>query len=165
MNKDGYFTMPVSEDMAARQEPKTEKSPSSAQVESFVCQHSGSQNSGELKLDGSRPCRIVVRFTKEEKEYVGIQAEKARMPVSNYVRLTLLKLPSLDPERNKLLHKSNFELTKQGTNLNQIAKHLNGGTASLDEGNSMLAIIARSLLSAHKSVKQALTEGKDNHDY
>ena len=136
------------------------KAKSGAQVESFVCQPAGCQNSGELKLEGSRPYRIVVRFTKEEKDSIGIQAEKARMPVSNYVRLTLLKLPGLDPERNRLLHTANFELTKQGTNLNQIARHLNGGTATIDQGNSMLAIIARSLLSAHQRVKEAMSAGR-----
>jgi len=159
MNKDEPIAMPVS-DVAARKEPNRPKSKSCAQVESFGCQDSGSQDSGELKLDGSRTSRIVIRFTKEEKDHIGSQAEKVRMPLANYIRLTLFRLPSLDPERNKLLHKLNFELTKQGTNLNQIAKHLNGGTASIDQGNSMLAIIARSLLSAHNSVKQALAAGK-----
>jgi len=140
--------------------PTNDKAKSSAQVESFVCQQTGSQNSGELKLDGSRPYRIVVRFTKEEKVTVGIQAKQARMPVSSFVRLTLLRQPGLDPERNSLLHKVHYELTKQGTNLNQIAKHLNGGTASLEQGNSMLAIIARPLLATYQAVQQALVDGK-----
>ncbi|MDE1902133.1 MAG: plasmid mobilization relaxosome protein MobC [Alphaproteobacteria bacterium] len=141
-------------------QPNTVKDKSSAQVESFGSQKTGSQDSGELKLDGSRPYRIVVRFTKEEKDAIGSRAEKARMPVANYVRLSLLQQPGLDPERNKLLHKANYELTRQGTNLNQIAKHLNGGTATITEGNFMLAIIARSLLSAHKTVQHALSDGK-----
>jgi hypothetical protein len=141
-------------------QPNTVKAKSSAQVESFGCQKTGSQDSGELKLDGSRPYRIVIRVTKEERESIGSQAEKARLPIANYVRLAIFRQPSLDPERNKLLHKANYELTKQGTNLNQIAKHLNGSTANIDQGNSMLAIIARSLMSAHNTVKQALSEGK-----
>ena len=137
-----------------------DKEKSSAQVESFVCQPSGSQNSGELKLDGSRPYRIVVRFTEDEKNAVGIQAKNARMPVSTFVRLTLLRQPSLDPERNKLLHKVHYELTKQGTNLNQIAKHLNSDTATIEQSNSMLAIIARPLLAAYQAVQRALADGK-----
>lgn len=142
------------------EQQNSKKSKSCTQVESFVSHENGSQDSGELKLDETRTSRIVIRFTKEEKEYVGIQAEKARMPVSHYVRLTLLKRPSLDPERNELLHKANFELTKQGTNLNQIAKHLNAGAVSIERGDSMLAMIARSLLSAHRVIQQALAEGK-----
>jgi hypothetical protein len=133
---------------------------SCAQVESFGSQKSGSQDSGELKLDKTRTFRIVIRFTKEEREYVGSQAEKARLPIANYVRLVVLRLPGLDPERNKLLLKANYELTKQGVNLNQIAKHLNEGAARPDEGDSLLAMITRSLLLAHKSVKAALTEGR-----
>jgi len=132
------------------------KAKSSAQVDKVVSHESGSQPYCELKLDETRPYRIVVRFTQAEKETIGRQAKEARMPTSAYIRLTLLKLPSLDPERNQLLHKVNFELTKQGTNLNQIAKHMNVEKTSMEDGNSMLAIIARSLLSAHQSVKKAL---------
>ena len=143
----------------------SEKSKSSAQVRSFGSHKNGSQDSGELKLDGSRTSRIVIRFSPEERVRVGSQAEKAQMPIAQYVRLIVLRLPGLDPERNKLLHKANFELTRQGTNLNQIAKHLNGGTANMDQGNSMLAILTRSLLFAHRLVQGALAEGKNRHDY
>ena len=160
MNKDDSFAMPVSEEVAARKEPNRPKSKSSAQVENVVCQPTGSQRSGALKLDGSRPYRIVVRFSKEEKESVGIQAKNARMPVSSFVRLTVLKLPGLDPDRNKLLHKIHFELNRQGNNLNQIAKHLNAKTATPEQGDSMLAILGRSLLSAHRAVRQVMTEGR-----
>ncbi len=142
-------------------QPQVPKAKSGAQVESFGCHENGSQDSGELKLDNSRTSRIVIRFTKNEREHVGCQAEKARMPIANYVRLILLRQPGLDPERNRLLHTANFELTKQGTNLNQIAHHLNGGTATIDQGNSMLAIIARSLLSAHQRVKEAMSAGRE----
>lgn len=135
-------------------------SKSYAQVESFVGQQVVGPTSGELKLEQSRPCKITARFTEAERKTVVRHAKTARLPISTYIRLTLLRLPGLDPERNKLLLKANFELTKQGTNLNQIAKHLNSGTASIDQGDSMLAIIARSLLSAHRSVREALSEGR-----
>ena len=130
-----------------------------AQVDSFVSQPVGSQNYCELKLNGSRTYRVVTRFTKEEKESVVIQAQKSRMTVSDFVRLMLLKQPELDPERNSLLHKVHFELTKQGTNLNQIAKQLNAGTVTNGQGASMVAMISRSLMTAHQAVLQALSEG------
>lgn len=137
-----------------------EKAKSYAQVESFVRQHVVGQNSCELKLRDSRPCRIIARFSKEERETVVRQAKGAGLTVSEYIRLTLLKSPSLDPERHQLLLKANFELTKQGTNLNQIAKHLNAGMGKPSQGASMLAVISRSLMNAHMAVRQALAEGR-----
>ena len=137
-----------------------EKSKSYAQVESFVSQPIGSHNSGELKLNGPRTYRVVTRFTQDEKESVVIQAQKHRMTVSDYVRLVLLKQPGLDPERNGLLNKVHFELTKQGTNLNQIAKQLNAGTVTNGQGASMVAMISRSLRMAHQVVLDALSEGR-----
>ena len=62
--------------------------------------------------------------------------------------------------KRQLLQNISRELGRQGTNLNQIAKHLNAGIASPEQGDSMLAIIARSLLAAHKAVRHALAEGR-----
>jgi hypothetical protein len=150
----------VSAPLSATGVQRPEDPTSFAQVESFVCQKTGTQNSSELKLDISRGCRIVMRVTRNEQAIIGTHAKKAGMSVSNYIRLTILNNPGLDPDRNKYLRKLDFELTKQGTNLNQIAKHLNAGTATIDQGNSMLAIISRSMLSAHRAVREALTQGK-----
>jgi hypothetical protein len=137
-----------------------DKAKSYAQVESFVRQHVVRHNSGELKLRDSRPCRIITRLSEKERETILRQAKEACLTVSEYIRLTLLKSPSLDPERHQLLLKANFELTKQGTNLNQIAKHLNAGTGKPSQGASLLAVISRSLMKAHMAVRQALAEGR-----
>jgi hypothetical protein len=160
MNKDEPKTMPVSEDVAARKEPNRPKSKSSAQVESFVEPQAVQRNSGGLKPSKSRPSHIGIRLTPQEREIVVQQAEKIGLTISEYARLTILKSPSLDPERHRLLLKLNLELTRQGTNLNQIAKQLNGKVVSPEQAESLLAMIARTMMQAHKAVHDALTNGR-----
>jgi hypothetical protein len=69
-------------------------------------------------------------------------------------------LSAIDPVKRELLKNVSRELGRQGNNLNQIAKHLNASTASPEQGESMLAMLARSLLSTHAVVRQNLADGR-----
>ncbi len=139
------------------------KPTSYAQVALCVGQPAVEPMSDATKPNDSRPFRITVRFSISEREILVRQAEKSCLTVSDYIRAAVLGagyLSAIDPVRQELLKKISRELGYQGNNLNQIAKHLNTGKAPIDEGNSMLAIIARSLLPAHQAVRQALAAGK-----
>jgi hypothetical protein len=143
--------------------PKGDNTKSCAQVAPSVGQHVVRQKSCGLKPGESKPFRITARFSKDEREILVRQAEKACLTVSEYIRVSVLGptyASSIDPEKRQLLLNLNRELSRQGTNLNQIAKHLNAGSASPEQGESMLAMLARSLLSAHKTVRHALAEGR-----
>ena len=139
-----------------------EKTESSAQVATYVGQQAVGHMSGGLKPKDSKPFRISVRFSEMEREILVRQAEKSCLTVSEYIRASVLGagyLSAIDPVKRQLLKNVSRELGRQGNNLNQIAKHLNAGVALPEQGNSMLAMITRSLLSAHQIVRQALTEG------
>jgi hypothetical protein len=137
-----------------------QKAKSSAQVESYVKRSAVLHNSSGLKPEKARSVHLGIRLDFQERERLAEQAERNNLSTSQYVRLMLLKSPLLDPERNSLLHKVHFELTKQGTNLNQIAKQLNAGAVTNGQGASMVAMISRSLMTAHQAILQALSEGR-----
>jgi len=139
------------------------KTKSSAQVALSVEQQVVERKACGLKPDKSKPFRLAVRLSENEREHVVRQAEKARLTLSEYFRASILGpefVSNIDPVRQKQLQDISRELGRQGNNLNQIAKHLNGGTASPEQGESMLAMLTRSLLSAHKAVRHALAEGR-----
>ena len=143
--------------------PQGHKTTSSAQVALCVGQPAAEPMSDATKPNDCRPFRITVRFSISEREILVRHAEKSCLTVSNYIRAAVLGagyLSAIDPVRQELLKNISRELGHQGNNLNQIAKHLNTGKTPIDEGNSMLAIIARSLLPAHQAVRRALAEGK-----
>lgn len=131
-----------------------------AQVESFVRHQGGRQNSGGLKPGNSRPYRITTRFSEEERNTLVIYAENARLTLSQFVRYSLLKSPALDPARNRLLLKANYELTRQGTNLNQIARQLNAGALSHEQAESLLASLAPGMAQAYAALHEALANGR-----
>jgi hypothetical protein len=99
------------------------------------------------------------RFSEEEKEKVRAKAKAASLSVNEYIRTTALR-SDYRPPRNKGLTKAllalNLELTRQGNNLNQIAKRVNQGTTAPAEADGMLGIITRSMLQTHKAVRSAL---------
>ncbi|MDX2027795.1 MAG: plasmid mobilization relaxosome protein MobC [Alphaproteobacteria bacterium] len=127
-----------------------------AQVAGFVSRKSVKQNPSGLKPDISRSCRLVIRFSKKERATIVSHAESARMTISQYARLTLLKAPSLDPQRNKYLMRANYELTRQGINLNQIAKQFNGGEITSDEAINMLSGISHPIGQALNDLRAAI---------
>lgn len=137
---------------------------SDAQVETVVRPQVVSPQSGELKLGRLRRYRLMGRFSREEKERVKASAEAAELSVNEYIRATALGAgykPPFNPELVKALQALNLELTRQGTNLNQIAHLRNGGKATDAEADSMLGIVARSMLNTHKAVLAALSAGKE----
>ncbi len=66
---------------------------------------------------------------------------------------------SIDPAKRQLLLDIYGELSRQGTNLNQIARKMNAGTLSPQNGNTTLAALAKSLFAAHRALRHALTKG------
>lgn len=144
-----------------QQNPERDKS--STQVALSVKQQAVKRDACELKLGEPKHSFIGIRFTDCEREIVVKQAAQSGLTLSEYVRASVLGagyVSLIDPVKRELLRNVSRELGRQGNNLNQIAKHMNANAVSPEQGNSMLAVIARSLLSAHASVRQALTEGR-----
>jgi hypothetical protein len=116
----------------------------------------------ELKLGRERPHRLMARFSDDEKTFVQRKAKTARLSLSEYIRVSVLGdvyVSTVDPERQKLLHELSRELGKQGSNLNQIAKHLNTRGES-QQGEGMMAALFDSLVDAHNAVRRAMAERK-----
>jgi hypothetical protein len=138
---------------------------SSAQVETLVLPPAVSPKSCELKLKGitgRRPSPFSIRVSETQKEIIRRKAQAAGISVGRYILATALGpdyKPPADPELVRALLALNRELTAQGNNLNQIAKHLNGGTASPTEGECMVGMVGRSILRTLKAVRLALTHG------
>jgi hypothetical protein len=136
---------------------------SSAQVAISVRPQVVSPKSCELKLGRRRPYRLMGRFSKEEKEGVEAKAEAAALSVNEYIRAKALGetyTPPNSVELVRALLALSRELTAQGNNINQIAKHMNGGKASPAEAEGLLGAIARSMLMTHKAVRVALSQGR-----
>jgi len=82
----------------------------------------------EKKLETKRNLRFDLRLTSEEQKRL-FQAAAARgLTVSDYIRLTVLEskpvLKQADSRRDALI-KGLGELGKVGSNINQIARHMN----------------------------------------
>jgi hypothetical protein len=106
---------------------------SSAQVAISVRPQVVSPKSCELKLGRRRPYRLMGRFSKEEKCSVEAMAEAAALSVNEYIRAMALGENYTPPNSAELVSSLlalSRELTAQGNNINQIAKHMNGGKAS-----------------------------------
>jgi hypothetical protein len=146
-------------------------SKSSAQVESWVLPRAVLPNSGELKLKNitckkkkgtttsKRPSPLSVRLSECQKETVRAKAREAAMPVNAFVKYALLGT-DYDPNLRNLLHKTYCELTRQGINLNQIAKKLNSGMATPSQGIAVLEAIREPLIRTLRTVGNALTRGQ-----
>ena len=142
----------------------SDNSKSSAQVATLVRPQVVSPKSGGLKPGRKRPYRLMGRFSKEERDRVKSKAMAARVSVNEFIRLSAMGADyasSLNPELRQLFLAVHRELCRQGNNLNQVAKHLNAGTATCEQGDSMLAMISRSLITAHMAVGRALAEGRE----
>jgi len=134
---------------------------SSAQVEAWVAPRRVQPKSGGLKPKRrNRSHPLGIRFIGNELAMVRTKAKVAGYTVNAYVRAAALGSdykPPIDPELRKVLLALNRELTRQGTNLNQIAKHLNSGQLSPSHGETMLDVLNRSMLKTHMAVRHALT--------
>jgi len=105
---------------------------------------------------------LTVRLSEQDIETIRVKAAVAGCTLNGYCRAALLGSeykPKLGPELRDAFLKLNLELTRQGTNLNQIARSLNGHTISPEEGESMLDIVSRSMLRTHFNIRQALSYG------
>jgi hypothetical protein len=78
-----------------------------------------------------------VRFSPEELARLEADAARAGLTVGSYVRFVVLQAPvprqaRRPPVERELLSKALGELGKVGSNVNQIAKHLNSGRSVPD---------------------------------
>ncbi len=137
---------------------------SSTQVESVVSHKAVRQHSCGLKPDRRRDFRIVIRFRASERARIVKHAQDCRQTVSQYVRLVLLNDPGLDPQRHSLLMKINYQLTRQGTNLNQIAKQLNMEAITPDQAAQAVAALRQEFSEVYSSVGKALANGRKYED-
>ena len=154
---------PQSGETQERSDPLFDKKAKSfAQVALCVEQHVVERKACGLKPDQERSSRLAVRLSDSERDYVKRKAKTARLSLSEYIRVSVLGdvyVSTVDPERQKLLHELSRELGKQGSNLNQIAKHLNTRGES-QQGEGMLAELFDSLVDAHNAVRRAMAERK-----
>ncbi len=132
-----------------------------AQVETLV----SPPQSGGLKPGMKRRRNpLTVRLCNADREAIRARAMEAGFPTLNaYARAALLGSdykPPKAPEMIQSLLKLNLELTRQGVNLNQIAKHLNSGLISGGQGETMVSALARSTLQTHRAIRQALAHGE-----
>ena len=147
-----------------------------AQVETYVAQ-TVLHKSGALKrkkqirpkdIDGAKAAPkselLGVRFRAGELSIVRLKARQAGVSTNAYIRAAAFGSEGRHPRNADLLNvlrALNLELTRQGNNLNQIAKHLNNGAASPTEAEGMLGAIARSHIQTHKKIRAALADGQE----
>lgn len=109
-----------------------------------------------------RPNPLTVRLSDHEMESIRAKAAVAGCTLHGYCRASILGSdykPKLGPELREVFLKLNLELTRQGNNLNQIARHVNSQTALPKDSESMLDVIGRSMLRTHSSIREALSQG------
>jgi len=144
---------------------------SSAQVAPFVLPQ---QKASELKLSGitngstaktkrsesKRSTPLAVRLTDAQKATIKERAEEAGCNVNEYIRNLVLgssyRSP-LPPNVYRQLLECKLELTRQGHNLNQIAKQLNAGTIVDEEALQLLNDLAPSMIETHAAIRRVLT--------
>ncbi|MCL2469523.1 MAG: MobC family plasmid mobilization relaxosome protein [Alphaproteobacteria bacterium] len=147
----------TSETLSDNLSDKTFKS--SAQVESYVKRGAVSHNSSGLKPDKTRTVHLGIRLSTAERDILAGHAERNNLTISQYARLVLLKSPALDPHRHKLLLRAVYQLTRQGVNLNQIAKQLNSYPESSEAAEAILEI-RQAYSETSVTVHHALVEGR-----
>ena len=74
---------------------------------------------------------IYLRLTKEEKENIKEKADLSNMTISEFIRQSVLtasvKINIINRKDNKQLQELIYQLSKIGTNINQIAHQMNAG--------------------------------------
>jgi hypothetical protein len=120
--------------------------------------------SGGLKpVKKKRRNPLTVRLSDSDRERIRGKASRAGCSLNAYVRASVLGsdyTPPADPELTQALLKLNFELTKQGVNINQVARQLNAGLISPAQAEAMMVILTRSTLQIHKAIREAMAQGK-----
>ncbi len=133
------------------------------QVAPSVQRQAVSHRACGLKPENSRVSHIGIRFTTQEREFVVQQAKKSCLTLSEYIRASSLGpgyAATIDPMKRQLLQDAIRELNRQGNNLNQIARQLNTGHLTPEQGERELTRLERALIAAQRAVRHALTEGK-----
>ena len=133
-----------------------------AQVAGSVEQRAVRQKPSGLKPEGNKPSRLAVRLSEEERAVVVRKSTEANLTISDYIRASVLGpgyVSNIDPQKRQILITISRELARQGLNLNQIAKRLNAGFHPKSEIPA-LAILAKSLLVTHRTLWDALNEGR-----
>jgi uncharacterized protein (DUF1778 family) len=126
---------------------------SSAQVDLLVGPPKD-RASAEPKRKRAHPIRV--RLSHEEKATVQRNAQQAGCSVNAYVKASALRRLPIGSELRQTLLSLNKELTAQGNNLNQIARHLNGGAISAGQALSALNSIRAPWERALMAVRVAL---------
>lgn len=140
------------------------KDKSYAQVEIMVRPQVVSPKSGGLKPKRRRPYRLMARFTPEERVVVHKKAMAAQLSMNEYIRASVLGADYRPPLSTELYHSLldlYRELTRHGTNLNQIARKLNAGFLSTEDASRLLAALAPELSRVYTAIYQTLANGRD----
>jgi hypothetical protein len=101
-------------------------------------------------------------LSEPELDVIRDKAKAAGCSLNGYVRASVLGAdykPPVDPKLRQTLLGLNLELNRQGNNLNQIARHLNGGTPLPVEGEKFLGSVGQSLIQTHSAIRNALSQG------
>ena len=146
--------------MCTISDPLRSKNKSYAQVESLVAPGVHQTSRGLKPNQRKRPSPRGVRYASyDEIRVVEGKARDAGMSTNSFIRAVTLGSsykPPRDPELVHALLGLNRELTAQGNNLNQIARHVNTGKTSQNDPESMLDVVGRSILRTHHAVRRAL---------
>ena len=137
---------------------------SDAQVARWVSPPGGVTNACGLKPEGQgkrkRRNPLTVRLSDSERELIRTRAQETGVSLNAYIRSSVLGSPyKPNPNRLEALRALNLELTKQGSNLNQIARQLNSNLMEQADTNSMLGVMARAYLQSHRAIRDALSQG------
>jgi len=142
---------------------KSVSSKSYAQVETSVLRQGVTQKSCGLKPRKKERAPLTVRYSEDQIKLLDAKAKEAGVTRSEYIRRLSLGgdyIPTNDRELTRILFVINRELTRQGNNLNQIARQLNGRIITQAQGESMLDVLGTSMLETHKAVRKTLARGE-----
>jgi len=120
----------------------------------------GNSPSARRKRIHSSP--LTIRVSDNQKTIIRQKADTAGISLGRYIRASALGShykPPTDPELIKTLLMLARELTGQGNNLNQIAKHLNSNIITQAQGDSMMDVLGRSIVKTLHYVRKALSQG------
>lgn len=123
--------------------------------------------SAEPKQIGGRRSNspVSIRLSKQERQLVMEKAKQSGCSVNAYIKTSMLGTThkaKLDPELKNVLLALNRELTAQGRNLNQIAKHLNAGSITHSTAMDALGPLSIALRDTHRLVRKALSGNRED---
>jgi len=146
------------------------KANASLMVRSLIAQHLEARTSQAVKpltdSEASDTVRVELRLPRVALEKITRQAENCLTPRNHYLAGVLLAhigQPQLRGDEIEILRRSNYELSKVGNNLNQIAKAfnilVNGGSGKMPEIGKKLASLKREISEHTGYVLQVLDAG------